>query len=428
MRKVLFILFLLPLSLVAQNITVTGRVNRADALIRLMVYDDLLNMHETTVAETQSNDQGFFILEGQVDRIMPANICVGLESVDFLVTPDATYEVDIKMLDTDPSLSYFEQPQPILQVKKASDKGRYRQMVLSEIIIDDYVLEYFDQIYMRRQYRYLDSIRATIDRELHVTDPYVLQANAYKIASVQMAVNADGGKKVIQEYYDGKPVLYDCQPYMDLLLDLFKNYTLTNEFASRNPELADIINIYQLRNLYNEDYQSRKWVKGQLQSIGKQSKSQHIKAMVTHTLDRFDRFAQGADAPDFELQSLDGSMVNLSDYKNTMVLLQFVDGTSRTVEHQFEVLSELHQQWQDSVQLITVSTKDQFVNHGRRFEEHHYDWPLLNLGNDILLLERYEVHTFPEYFLILPGTKIGLAPAPNPDRALRENVTKLLKK
>ena len=150
--------------------------------------------------------------------------------------------------------------------------------------------------------------------------------------------------------------------------------------------------------------------------------------MVDNTLNRFDRFAQGADAPDFELQSSDGSTVKLSDYKNTMVLLQFVDGSSRTVEHQFEVLSDLHHQWQDSVQLITVSTKDQIASHRKRFEEHRYDWPLLNLGNDILLLERYEVRTFPEYFLILPGNKIGLAPAPNPDRALRENVTKLLKK
>ena len=111
-----------------------------------------------------------------------------------------------------------------------------------------------------------------------------------------------------------------------------------------------------------------------------------------------------------------------------MVLLQFVDGSSRTVEHQFEVLSDLHHQWQDSVQLITVSTKDQIASHRKRFEDHHYNWPLLNLGNDILLLERYEVRTFPEYFLILSGTKFGLAPAPNPDRALRENVTKLLKK
>ena len=242
-----------------------------------------------------------------------------------------------------------------------------------------------------------------------------------------MALNADGGKKVIQEYYDGKPVLYRCQAYMDLFKDLFKYYELTDEFARRNPELSDLVNIYQLRGLYYGDYQSRSWVKKQLKSIGQKNKSLEIKTLVANTLDHFDRFAMGADAPDFQLQSLESSTVKLSDYKYTMVLLQFVDGTSSTIDHQFDVLSDLHQQWQDSVQLITVSTKDQFESHVRRFEEHHYDWPLLNLGNEILLLERYEVRTFPEYFLILPGTKIGLAPAPNPDRSLRENVTKLLK-
>lgn len=428
MRKLLIILFLLPLSVWAQNVTVTGRVNRPEALVRLMVYDDLLNMHETLVAETTADAKGFFILEGKVAQTTPAGLYVGLDGVDFVITPGATYDVQIAVPEVDPSLSYFERPLPALRVKTATDKGVYRQLVISEEIVDDYVLNYFDELFRRRQYRYLDSIRATIDNELNITDDYVLQSNTYKIASVQMAVNADGGKKVIQEYYDGKPVLYRCQAYMDLFKDLFKNYELTDEFARRNPELTDLVNIYQLRGLYYEDYQSRNWVRKQLQSISQKSKSSEIKSLVTNVLERFDRFAQGADAPDFELQSSDGSMVKLSDYKNSMVLLQFVDGTSRTVEHQFEVLSDLHQQWQDSVQLITVCTKDQLASHRKRFEEHHYDWPLLNLGNDILLLERYEVRTFPEYFLILPGTKIGLAPAPNPDRSLRENVTKLLKK
>ena len=424
----LLLLFLIPTATQAQTVTVNGRVNKPETLVRLMVCDDLLNMHETAIAETYSNEQGYFILEGEVDRIMPAAIYIGLESVDLVVTPGATYDVGIVVPDADPSLSYFEQPQPTLRIKSASDKGRYRELVLSEMIIDDYVIDYFDQIYQRRQYRYLDSIRATIDRELHVTDPYVLQANTYKMASIQMALNADGGKKVIQEYYDGKPVLYECMPYMDLFKDLFKNYPQSNEFARRNPELSDLVNIYQLRGLYYEDYQSRNWVKQQLQSIGQKSKSSEVKNLVSNTLGRLDRFAQGADAPDFELQSADGSTMKLSDYKNTMVLLQFVDGSSRTVEHQFETLADLHHQWQDSVQLITVSTKDQLASHRRRFEEHRYDWPLLNLGNDILLLERYEVRTFPEYFIILPGPKIGLAPAPNPDRTLGENVTKLLKK
>lgn len=428
MRKIFVILFLLPLFALAQNVTVTGRVNRPETLMRLMVYDDLLNMHETLVAETISDDKGFFILEGEVFQTSQACLYVGLDGVDFVVTPGASYDVKIMVPDDDPSLSYFERPLPTLKIKTSTDRGIYRQLVISEEIIDDYVLNYFDEIFRRRQYRYLDSIRATIDHELDITNNFVLQNNDYRIASVQMAVNADGGKKVIQEYYDGKPVLYHCQAYMDLFKDLFKNYEMTNEFAKRNPELTDLVNIYQLRGLYYEDYQSRNWVKKQLQSISQNSKSKEIKNLVSNTLERFDRFTQGAEAPGFELQTTDGTVVKLSDYKNSMVLLQFVDGSSRTVEHQFEVLSDLHQQWQDSVQFITISTKDQINSHRKRFEEHHYDWPLLNLGNDILLLERYEVRTFPEYFLILPGTKIGLAPAPNPDRSLRENVTKLLKK
>lgn len=416
-----------PLFVLADNVTITGRVNRPEALVRLMVYDDLLNMHETLVAQTTADDRGFFILEGQVEKTMPAAIFVGLESVDLVVVPGASYEVSIIVPEVDPNASYFDRESPTLRVKRATDKGVYRQLILSEEIIDGYVLNYFDELFRRRQVRYLDSIKATIQDELDIKNEYVLQHNAYKIASVQMAVNADGGQKVIKEFYDGKPVLYQCMAYMELFKDLFKNYELNDEFARRNPELSDLVNIYQLRGLYYEDYQSRNWVKKQLQTISQKSKSLEIRTLISNTLNRFDRFAQGSDAPDFELQCSDGSTVKLSDYSGTMVLLQFVDGTSPTVEHQFEVLSDLHHQWQDSVQLITVSTKDQLASHRRRFDEHRYDWPLLNLGNEILLLERYEVRTFPEYFIILPSTKIGLAPAPNPDRALRENVTKLLK-
>ena len=425
-RIVVLLLFFSPLvSLLAQQVTVTGRVNRPDALMRLMVYDDLLNQHETLVAEATSDDKGFFMLEGEVSQTLPAVLYVGLDGVDFVVTPGASYDITITVPDPDPTLSYFERPLPSLRIKTATDHGVYRQLVISEAIIDDYVLNYFDELFRRRQYRYLDSIQVAIDREFTITEDYVLQNNTYKIASVQMAVNADGGKKVIQEYFDGKPVLYHCRAYMDLFKDLFKNYEMSNEFAKHNTELTDLVNIYQLRSLYYEDYQSRNWVKKQLQSISQKSKSKEIKNLVSNVLERFDRLSQGSSAPDFELQAFDGSMVKLSDYHNTIVLLQFVDGYSRTVEHQFEVLSDLHHQWQDSVQLITVSTKDQLTSHHSRFEEHHYDWPLLNLGNEILLLERYEVKTFPEYFIILPGTKIGMAPAPAIEGGLEKAVRKL---
>lgn len=418
------LLLFLPLwSLAGNEVVIQGRVNKPHALMRLMVYDDLLNMHETNIAESVADDKGFFTLEGQIDKIVPAAVHVELESVDFVLTPGATYEVSIILPDNDPSLSYFERPQPTLKVRKASDGGLYRQLVVSEMIIDDYVLNYFDQLYQRRQYRYLDSIRSAIDRELNITIPYVLQSNDYKIASVQMAVNADGGQKVIREYYDGKPVLYDCLPYMELFKDLFKNYEITDEFRRRNPQLAELVTLYQLRTAYNNEIpRLRGGIRKQIQSVKDKSKCTETKRIVTNMLDRFDRFAPGAPAVDFALSDAMNDIVKLSDYKNKVVVLQFVEGTSRTVEHQFDVLADLHRQWQDHVQLITITTKDQWANHRKRFEEKHYDWPLLNLGNEILLLEQYEVRTFPEYFIINKGTKIGMAPAPSPDQTLDEYV------
>lgn len=423
-----FLLLVLWSSFMAQNVTVSGRVNRPNALMRLMVCDDLLNMHETKVAETHADSKGFFILEGNVDQTLPAFIYVGLDFVDLILTPGASYQVSIAIPDVDPNTSYFDRPSPAMRVKTASDRGVYRQMVLSEQIINDYVMGYFDELFRRRQSRYLDSIRLAIDAAMDVKNEYVMQQNAYKLASIQMALNADGGLKVIKEYYDGKPVLYNCLAYMDLFKDLFKNFEVTEEFKSRNPKLTELITLYHLRGeYYNEIPRLRGVVKKKIQAVKTRSKYPETQQMVSNMLNRFEKFAPGSPAVDFELKDVNGSTVRLSDYKDKVVVVQFVEGTSRTVEHQFEVLADLHHQWQDQVQLITITTKDQFSSHRKRFEEHRYDWPLLNLGNEILLLEQYEVRTFPEYFIINKDTKIGMAPAPSPDQTLDEYVRNISK-
>ena len=136
-RNILIAFFLLlPLWALSDNtVIVTGRVNRPEALVRLMIYDDLLNMHETLIAETTVDTLGFFILEGEVKQTFPAVIYVGLDGVDFLVTPGAAYDVQIVVHDVDRSVSYFERRLPDLKVKKATDKGIYRQLVISEEII-----------------------------------------------------------------------------------------------------------------------------------------------------------------------------------------------------------------------------------------------------------------------------------------------------
>lgn len=453
MKRLSFTLLLLCCCLfsMAQNVTITGRTNQTNALIRLFTYEELITSSGKQIATTQSDGKGFFIIEGNVNQTLSARLFVGLESVDMILSPNATYDIEVIVPAKDDNISYFDKEQPTIRIKKASDKGVSHQVYLSEEIINAYLIEHFNQIYRGRQTRYLDSIQATISQEMSdIKSDFVKNFIQYKLASIRLAINTDGGKKVIKDYFDGKPVLYTQPAYMDLFKELFSNYfnksqydnhalndafltgpaafkeyINTDPFMKRNPRLAELITIYDLQQLCNADSETRRYAKAHLEQIDKNTKFSEHHTIIRNIFARQNRLAPGADATDFNLKDSNGKSIKLSDFKNGLVLLQFVDGFSPISERQFSDLQDLHNQWQDSVQIITISTKDKMDAYKKQFDEHHYDWPLLNLGNEILLLEAYNVKTFPEYILIRKNTKIGEAPAPSPEQHLRERVKKL---
>lgn len=445
---------LLVLCLNAQNVTITGRSNKTETLIRLFVYEDLVNEKGVQVAECQTDDRGNFILEGNVKQILPARIFVGLESVDLVLTPNATYDIEVIVPEQKGDVSYFEKELPTLRVKRATDKGLYRQIIVSEEIINGYLIEHFNQIYRSRQVRYLDSIQAAINKALpDIKSDYVKSHIRYKIAAIRLGISTDGGKKVIAEHFGGQPVLYTLSAYMDLFKELFdgyfnsasydnhllndaflegpssfKKYLATDPLMASNPRLAELVTICDLQKRCYGDRTMSRLAKEHLNHIKAHTQYAEHKDIISHFFERFNRLAAGADATDFTLKDAKNQDISLSDFKKDLVLLQFVDGQSAISERQFSLLGDLHRQWQDSVQILTVAMRDKMEFYKKLFDEKHYDWPLLNLGNNILLLETYNVRTFPEYILIAPGTKIGAAPAPAPDGNLERKVRSLYKK
>ena len=432
----------------AQTVTITGRSNKANALIRLFTYEDLVNETGILVDQGQTDAQGHFILEGSVKQILPARIYIGLEFVDLILTPDATYDIEIIVPETQDNVSYFEKEMPTIRVKRATDQGIYRQVIYSEEIINSYMIEHFNQIYRGRQVRYIDSIQNAISREVpDIHSDYVRNHNRYKIAAIKLGISADGGKKIIKDYYDGQPVLYTQSAYMDLFKELFdgyfnsaaydshllndafmegptpfKTYLATDPLMANNPQLAELVTIYNLQKLCFGDRGTSRLAKDHLTYLKSQTKYPEHKTIIGDFFESLNRLAPGTTAPEFTLKDSDGNDVSLSDYNERLVLLQFVDGMSPVSEHQFTELRALHNQWQDTVQIITIATHDKMAFFKRQFEEKRQDWPLLDLGNNILLLEAYNVRTFPEYILITRGNKIGQAPAPSPERYLEERV------
>ena len=439
------------LAVSAQNVTITGRSNKTNTLIRLFTYEDLINDFGVLLDQDKTDPQGNFILEGPVKQMLPARIYVGLEYVDLILTPNATYDIEIIVPEQQENVSYFEKEMPTLRVKRATDKGIYRQIIFSEEIVNSYLIEHFNQIYRGRQLRYIDSIQNAIGRELpEIKSDYVKNHNRYKIASVRLGISTDGGKKTIKEYYDGQPVLYTQSAYIDLFKELFdgyfnsaaydshllrdafvegpaafKKYLDTDPLMANNPRLAELITIYNLQKLCYGDRNTSRIAQDHLNYIKSQTKHVEHKTIISDFFVKFDRLAPGAPATDFTLKDSGEKNVSLSDYKDGLVLLQFVDGMSPVSEHQFAELRSLHNQWQDTVQIITIAPHDKMAFFKQQFEEKRQDWPLLDLGDNILLLEAYNVRTFPEYILITKGNKIGEAPAPSPERYLEERVRKM---
>ena len=438
----------------AQNVTITGRSNQTNVLIRLFAYEDLINETGILLDQGKTDAQGHFILEGAVKQILPARIYIGLEYVDLILSPNATYDIEIIVPEQEENVSYFEKETPTIRVKRASDKGIYRQIVYSEEIVNGYMMEHFNQIYRGRQMRYIDSIQNAISREVpDIKSEYVKNYNRYKIAAIRLGISADGGKKIIKDYFDGQPVLYTQSAYIDLFKELFggyfnsasydshllndafmegpaafKKYLDTDPLMANNPRLAELITIYNLQKLCYGDRNTSRIAKDHLNYIKSQTKYFEHKAIIGDFFEKFNRLAAGTDAPVFTLKDGNGNVVSLSDFKDGLVLLQFVDGMSPVSERQFAELKNLHYQWQDSVQILTIATHDKMDIFKQQFSEKRIDWPLLDLGDNILLLEAYNVRTFPEYILIRKGNKIGEAPAPSPERYLDERVRRMFGK
>ena len=451
-RRIVTLLFsLLFLTASAQNVTITGRSNKTNTLIRLFAYEDLINETGILLDQGNTDDKGHFILEGSIKQILPARIYVGLEYVDLILTPKANYDIEIIVPEPQETVSYFEKELPTIRVKRASDQGLYRQVILSEEIINSYLIEHFNQIYRGRQVRYLDSIQNAINSEIpNIKSDYVKNHIRYKTASIRLGISTDGGKKIIKDYYDGQPVLYTQSAYIDLFKELFdgyfnsatydshllndafmegpvafKKYLDTDPLMANNPRLAELITIFNLQKLCYGDRGISRLAKDHLNYIKSQTKYAEHKDIIGDFFTNFNRLAPGAQAADFTLKDRNGHEVSLSDYKEHLVLLQFVDGTSPVSEHQFSELRTLHHQWQDTVQILTIATHDKMDFFKQQFAEKKQDWPLLDLGDNILLLEAYNVRTFPEYILITNGNKIGEAPAPSPERYLEERVRRL---
>ena len=469
-KSILFISLILLLlcnnDIFSQNIKIKGKIQKSksasesksvsesvsESIVRLMTFNDMLTFEQTTIFETKSDDKGNFTIEANINEITLAQIAIDLERVDILLKPNSTYEIEIIIPEQEDNISYFERQTPTLRIINANDDELYYQYHMSEMIIDDFILKNFNQLYKGRKIALLDSLDIEIRRNLgNLKSDYVKDNIRYRKAAIQMVINNDNGKKVINQHFNKQDILYSQQAYMDLFQEIFANYLSSTHFnpselrdllysnhdtflkyikekdvfLADNNNLAELIIAWDLKRLYYEWNEDRKHVLKQLNAISQTTKSLNNKAIVNDILKQINRLSFNTDAPTFSLKNKDGDIIESTDFSDGLVLLQFVNQISPMTDHQFKTLQEFSQQWNDTIQIVTIATKECFDDFKQMFDNKSYKWDLLNLGEDILILEKYQIRTFPDYIILGKNNKIGMAPAPAPDQYLEFHVRRL---
>ena len=419
---ILILALLCPFFMLGQQISIEGKTNVPNALVRLLAYDEMLTCHQTKIAETQSDKDGKFALKAEIKEITPAQIAINIDRIDFILCPNASYNLEITIPDKG-EVSYFEQEMPSLKINSANDGGFYSQFVATQEFVDNFLYENFDRIYRGRQLSLLD----TLDNQLvknfgQIKNKYIGDFVKYRKASMMMTVNV---KQTLTKYFDNQEVLYMQQAYMDVLPGLRKAIGSDNDFLSRNWQLAELVRMMDLDDAYRSNHQNQ--VMRSLEQIEKTSKSQKNQHVAANIIKRLKELSYDSEAPAFSLKDKNGKTVQLSDYQNDMVLLQFVGNITPLVEDEFEALNQLHKQWNDTIQIVTIAPKEGFQSYVQLFDKQGYNWQLLNLGDNILLLEDYHVMIYPAYIILKRKNRIGMAPAPSPDHNLDKHVRRISK-
>ena len=420
----LVVALLCPIFLLGQNVSIVGKTNIPNALVRLLTYDEMLTCEQTKVAETQSDKEGKFTLKTDINEITPAQIAINLERVDIILKPNGKYDFEIIIPEKNDG-SFFEKEQPVLKINTIDDGGFYSQYIAAQSFIDNFLYENFDKIYRNRKTSLLDTLDNQIVKNIgKVENDYIKDFIKYRKASVMMTVNA---KKTLTDYFDNQKVLYSQAAYMEVLAELLKSPGRNDDFLSHNPQLAEIFEMMNLQKAYYANPQNKNQILNSLDKIEKSSKYQKNKLIAKNVAKQIEELSIDSEAPQFSLKDKNGKTVQLADYQYDMVLLQFVDSYSKLNEHEFVTLNDLQRQWNDTIQVVTIATKDSFDDYLQLFEKQGYKWQLLNLGDNILLLEDYHVRTFPAYIILKTKNRIGMAPAPSPDRFLDKHVRRISK-
>lgn len=450
----LLLLFpLISFSMENKTVSISGTSDYPHALIRLITYDDFLSWQEQTLTYAMTDMDGNFAFETEINETKNYILALELERNELFLVPGSRYDLHIPEQAHDPYGSFFDKEPLQFQLNPTDDGGFHAQLSEINLSYNRFVLQHFRTLQRRSRHDLIDSLQFDLEAIIRQSQhPYLQEYVTYKMANLRFATRNKSPEQLRETLFENKPVLYHNIEYMDLAKELYGNYltgvlTLsasavqeqlargyqaldsvmlsTTELAS-NERLREFVTLINLHRLLGNKFFDQALVAQLIEEISNKSPFPTHRMHAQNILQQHRKGSYGSPASGFRLSSAGQGSVDLRDLADKYVLISFVKDNCLACENALLDLQAFHQQYQDRFHFITIATAASFEQTSRFFENNRLNWPVLNLGRHILLLEAYQVRTLPEFVLLLPDNKIGMLPAPGPQRYLEQHINRIL--
>ncbi len=445
----LFLIFFLSgnLSLWSQTAKITGSAaDKPHELARVIVYADQFSKLPKTLASTYTDESGHFEMTPEIKQTDYAFLAVGLKKGEFYLKPGAAYHFTIPEDTTDKRGSVFDE-MPLRFSMDADDGGLNDEIGKFNVMYNTFIYENGNKIYRGYNKQFINDFIGKVNEVYDsVEDDYIRNYVQYSLVSLQWVAKMMSGDSVISTWFVNRPVLYHNIQYTEFFSEMFqsyfgvqriftyselvkainsgKGYSAIDELLKRkevltaDDRLRELIGIFLISKKYFSADVLRDNVIALLEEIKQNSLFPENRQVAGNYIIKLQKLEPGTAAPSFSLRNASGDTVSLKELSGKVLLLAFIRSDCKVCLMQMGDLEAIRKKFGNKLKIATLVYGKQFPAVVQYAADRNYNWPVLDIGDNILLLEAYNIRAYPTYVIIKPGGKMGMATAPMPDENL----------
>ena len=179
--------------------------------------------------------------------------------------------------------------------------------------------------------------------------------------------------------------------------------------------LTDLLAINMMFNLFYTNETTQNDIITILQKIQKSDADSIIIKIATNFLTKATKLRENYPAPDFELLSKKHKIKTLKDFSDDFVYLNFFNPQSYGCMQQIELLKKYYQSNIKNLKIVTIFVGNNIDEMNDFLKNHRdYKWTFLFAKYNSDVIKKYNVASFPAYYLIYPDGKLVSAETPAP--------------